>query len=44
MCACENESVRASECVCVCVWVRAPFFLFVGYIVWLWVGGRGVGG
>lgn len=42
MCACENESVRASECVC--VWVRAPFFLFVGYIVWLWVGGRGAGG
>lgn len=40
MCACENESVRASECV----WVRAPVFLFVGYIVWLWVGGGGVGG
>lgn len=43
MCACENESVRASECVCVCVG-PCTFFLFVGYIVWLWVGGRGVGG
>lgn len=43
MCACENESVRASECVCVCGSVHL-FFFFVGYIVWLWVGGRGVGG
>lgn len=44
----ENRCVRVWERKCasewVCVWVRAPFFLFVGYIVWLWVGGRGVGG
>lgn len=41
----ENGCVRVRTKVCerVSVCVRAPVFLFVGYIVWLWVGGGVLG-